>query len=218
MQDRSGNLSDVASSFVTVDQNGKSVPTTVSGPYWASQLSQKLGYDVTAGEPYYFPGCTSSAQCVLPNAAIPARAWSAPAANLLKYIPAPNNPNGTFSTSSYNQTLGDDKGAYRLDGISRWGMLSAYYFLDGWSQNNPYPVAQGGANVPGFNALNSGRAQLLSLGDTKTLGSNAVNEFHFSFLRDATDLGHPDWRRWRQPCFPGFRGGPEYAGHRGVIA
>jgi hypothetical protein len=70
-------------------------------------------------------------------------------------------------------------------------MLSAYYFLDGWSQNNPYPVAQGGANVPGFNALNSGRAQLLALGDTKTLSSTAVNEFHFSFMRDATDLGQP---------------------------
>ncbi len=191
LQDRTGNLSDVASSFTTVDQNGNRVPTTVSGPYWASQLSQKLGYGVTAGEPYYFPGCTSAAQCVLPNAVIPQSAWSAPAANLLKYIPAPNNPNGTFSTSSYNETLGDDKGAYRLDGTTRWGMLSAYYFLDGWSQNNPYPVAQGGANVPGFNALNSARAQLLALGDTKTLGSTAVNEFHFSFMRDATDLGQP---------------------------
>jgi hypothetical protein len=63
--------------------------------------------------------------------------------------------------------------------------------LDDWSQNNPYPVAQGGANVPGFNALNAGRAQLLALGDTKTLGSAAVNEFHFSFMRDSTDLGHP---------------------------
>ena len=35
------------------------------------------------------------------------------------------------------------------------------------------------------------RAQLFSLGDTKTLSSTAVNEFHFSFLRDATDLGQP---------------------------
>ncbi len=191
LQDRSGNLSDVASSFTTVDQNGKPVPTTVSGPYWASQLSQKLGYAVTAGEPYYFPGCTSAAQCVLPNAIIPKSAWSAPAANLLRYIPLPNNPNGTFSTSSYDETLRDDKGAYRLDGTTRWGMLSAYYFLDGWTQNNPYPVAQGGANVPGFNALNSARAQLIALGDTKTFGSTAVNEFHFSFMRDATDLGQP---------------------------
>jgi Carboxypeptidase regulatory-like domain/TonB dependent receptor len=181
LQDRSGNLSDVASALTG----------TVTGSYWASQLSQKLGYGVTAGEPYYFPGCASSSQCVLPNATIPKSAWSAPATNLLQYIPAPNSSNGTFATSSYNQTLNDDKGALRLDGASRWGMLSAYYFLDGWSQNNPYPVAQGGANVPGFNALNSGRAQLLALGDTKTLSSTAVNEFHFSFLRDSTDLGQP---------------------------
>ena len=181
LQDRSGNLSDVASSL----------SGTVSGPAWASQLSQKLGYAVTAGEPYYFSGCKSSAQCVLPNAVIPQSAWSATATNLLNYIPAPNNPNGTFSTSAYNQRLHDDKGAFRLDATTGWGMLSAYYFLDGWSQNNPYPVAQGGANLPGFNALNTGRAQLLALGDTKTLSSTAVNEFHFSFLRDATDLGQP---------------------------
>jgi len=190
-QDRSGNFSDLASSFLTTDQNGNQIPTTVSGPYFASQLSQKLNHPVSAGEPYYFAGCTSPAQCVLPNATIPKTAWSTPAANLLKYIPAPNNSNGTFSTSSYNQTLQDDKGAYKLDGATKWGMLSAYYFQDGWTQNNPYPVAQGGANVPGFNALNAGRAQLLALGDTKTLSSTAVNEFHFSFMRDATDLGHP---------------------------
>ena len=176
---------------MTVGQNGKPVPTTVSGPYWASQLSQKLGYGVTAGEPYYFPGCSSAAQCVLPNAIIPKNAWSAPAANLLQYIPAPNNPNGTFSTSSYDETLRDDKGALPVRRHDAPGMLSAYYSLDDWSQNNPYPVAQGGANVPGFNALNSGRAQLLGLGDTTTLGSTAVNEVHLSFMRDATDLGQP---------------------------
>jgi len=67
MQDHSGNLSDLASSFVTVDQSGNTVPTTVSGPYLASLLSQKLGYTVTAGEPYYTPGCTNPSACVLPN-------------------------------------------------------------------------------------------------------------------------------------------------------
>jgi hypothetical protein len=190
LQDRAGNLSDDANAFTTVGQNGPA-PATVSGAYWASQLSQKLGYSVTAGEPYYFPGCANPTQCVLPNAAIPKSAWAAPAANLLQYIPPPNNPNGTFSTSAYDETLQDDKGAYRLDATTRWGMLAAYYFLDGWSQNNPYPVAQGGANVPGFNALNLGRAQLLALGDTKTMGSSAVNAFHLSFMRDSMDLGRP---------------------------
>jgi hypothetical protein len=189
-QDRTGNLSDLASSFVTTDANGNTVPTTLSGPYFANLLSQKLGYTVTAGEPYYTPGCTS-ATCVFPNAVIPQSAWSTPALNLLKYIPAPSNANGTFSTSAFNETLRDDKGAYRLDANTRWGLLSAYYFLDDWSQNNPYPIAQGGANVPGFNALYLGRAQLLSLGDTKTISPTSVNEFRFSYLRDSNDLGKP---------------------------
>ena len=81
-------------------------------------LSQKLGYAVSAGEPYYTQGCTS-ATCVFPGAIIPQSAWSAPATNLLKYIPAPSNANGTFSTSAYNQTLRDDKGGYRADANTR---------------------------------------------------------------------------------------------------
>jgi hypothetical protein len=193
VQDRTGNLSDLASSFVTTDANGNTVPTTVSGAAFATTLSQKLGYAVTAGENYFTPGCASSGPnpCVFPGAVIPQTTWSAPAQNLLKYIPSPTNSNGTFSTSGFNQTLRDDKGAYRADANTRWGLLSAYYFLDDWSQNNPYPVAQGGANVPGFNANYSGRAQLISLGDTKTISPTAVNEFHFSYLRNAVDLGKP---------------------------
>ncbi|MGB8013605.1 MAG: carboxypeptidase regulatory-like domain-containing protein [Terriglobales bacterium] len=129
---------------------------------------------------------------IFPNGdVIPQSAWSAPAKNLLQYIPLPNQPNGTFATSAYNETLRDDKGAYRLDHNSHWGSLSAYYFLDDYSLNNPYPVAQSGASVPGFNALYLGRAQLLSLGDTRMLGSTAVNEFHFTYMRDHNDLGKP---------------------------
>ena len=207
LQDRTGNLSDLASSFVTTDANGNLVPTTVSGPNIAGMLSQKLGYAVAAREPYYTPGCTN-ATCVFPGAVIPQTAWSAPAANLLKYIPAPNNPNGTFSTSSFNQTLRDDKGAYRMDADTHWGLLTAYYFLDDWSQNNPYPVAQGGANVPGFNALYTGRAQLLDLGDTKTFGSATVNEVHFSYLRNAVDLGKPVGGVGVSLASQGFQVGP----------
>src|ERR1700723_3494370 len=106
-------------------------------------------------------------------------------------IPEPNQPNGTFSTSAYDETLRDDKGAYRLDHNGRWGTVSAYYFLDDYTLNNPYPVAQSGASLPGFDALYLGRAQLLSLGDTKTLGSTAVNEAHFTYMRDHNDLGKP---------------------------
>src|SRR6202522_2865245 len=105
LQDRTGDLIDQAN-YLT----GK-----VSGPYWANILTEKLGYQVTAGEPYYTPGCNNPTQCVLPNAIIPQRAWSAPATTLLKYIPAPNVGNSVFSTSSYNQILDDDKVGQRID-------------------------------------------------------------------------------------------------------
>jgi hypothetical protein len=71
-------------------------------------------------------------------------------------------------------------------------LVSGYYFLDDYSLNNPYPVAQGGASVPGFNALYQGRAQLSELRRvTKTLSATAVNELHFSFMRAYNDLGKP---------------------------
>jgi hypothetical protein len=181
MQDHSGNLSDLASSLTG----------TVTGQSWANQLSKELGYPVSPGEPYYTPGCVSSSQCVLPNAVIPMSAWSAPARNLLQYIPQRNVGANIFSTSASNETLRDDKGSYRLDYNSHWGLITAYYFLDDYTLNNPYPVAQSGASVPGFNALYLGRSQLFGLGDTKTFGSNAVNEFHFSYMRDNNDLGKP---------------------------
>lgn len=59
-------------------------------------------------------------------------------------------------------------------------MLSAYSFLDDYRLDNPYPTAQGGANVPGFNALTFGRAQMINLSDTTTFGPNTVNEAHVS--------------------------------------
>jgi len=91
--DRNGNLLDQTldptSGFGKCpSQNGAIVPCTVSGPYFANILSQRLGYPVTAGEAYYTPGCNSS-NCVFPNAIIPQSAWSAPARNLLQYIPTP---------------------------------------------------------------------------------------------------------------------------------
>ena len=207
----------VTTTFVNINgvQRQVTIPTTVTGQPngLAGVLSNDFGYVITPGEPYYFPkgeteppangtcpaggcptypsSCTSSSQCVFPNATVPQAAWSAPAQHLLQYIPAPSLPGNEFATSVNNQTLNDNKGAFRLDANTPWGLFSAYYFLDNFSQDNPYPTAQGGANVPGFNALNLGRAQLLNLGNTRTLRATAVNEFRFSYLRDSNDLGRP---------------------------
>jgi Carboxypeptidase regulatory-like domain/TonB dependent receptor len=210
--DRTGNLIDQAGSFVTTDANGDTVPTTVSGAYYASQLTNQLGYPVAQGEAYYTPGCSSTSTCVFPNAVIPQSAWSAPAKNLLQYIPSPNAGANQFATSAFNQTLRDDKGAYRVDANTSYGLLTGYYFIDDWSQDNPYPVAQGGANVPGFNALYQGRAQLLDLGDTKTIDGSSVNEFHFSYLRNSNDLGKPVGGVGVSLASQGFQVGPNTSG------
>jgi hypothetical protein len=180
-KERTGDLSDIVSSLTGV----------VNGQSWANLLSQKLGYLVFPGEAYYTPGCASSAQCVLPNAQIPLSAWSGPAKSLLRSIPLPNQGVNTFSTSAYNETLRDDKAAVRIDTRTGLGALAAYYFFDDYGLNNPYPTGQGGASVPGFNAITLGRAQMASLGLTKFLSPTMVNEFHLSYLRDSNDVGQP---------------------------
>ena len=188
--DRTGNLIDYTNTSA-----GNMLAGTVGGPYFANLLTQKLGYTVAAGEPYYVPGCNASSQCVFPNAVIPQAAWSVPAQRMLQYIPAPNNADGTFATSSFNQLLTDDKAGMRVDANTRAGLFSAYYFIDNFTLDNPYPVAQSGASVPGFDALTTGRAQLFSLGLTKALSSTAVNEAHVSYTRDYTNLGQPQGGR-----------------------
>jgi hypothetical protein len=155
---------------------------SVSGAYLASLLSQSLGYTVTSGEPYTE---------VFPGGVIPQSAWSAPGKNLLHYIPSPNVSASQYSTSAFAQTVRDDKGSVRIDGNTRLGQISAYYFIDDFDLDNPYPGSVAGASIPGFDALFIGRAQLLSLSDSKLIGSNTVNEFHFGFLRNANIIGQP---------------------------
>ena len=180
LADRMGNLADLESELI-----GK-----VSGPALATLLSSRLGYAVSQGESYFTPGCTS-ATCVLPSGLIPMTAWSAPATQLLQYIPKPDQSGNLFSTSAFGETVRDDKAAGRMDANTAWGQFSGYYFLDNYRLDNPYPGAQGGASVPGFDALTLGQAQLFTVGYTKILGANTVNEFHASLIRNANNIGKP---------------------------
>jgi Carboxypeptidase regulatory-like domain len=179
--ERAGNFSDAASTLTG----------TVSGAFLANLLSGKLGYAVSQGEPYYTPGCGSSSQCVFPGAIIPQSVWSAPAQHLLQYIPAPNIGTNQFSTSAYPETVRDDKAGAHIDANTRIGQISGYYFVDNYRLDNPYPGGQGGASIPGFDALTVGQAQELAIGDTKILGTTTINEFHLGLLRNVNDIGQP---------------------------
>ncbi len=180
-QERQGNFSDAASSLTGM----------VSGANIANILTGKLGYAVSQGEPYYTPGCGSSSQCVFPGAIIPQSVWSAPAQHLLQYIPAPNIGANQFETSAYPETVRDDKAGGRMDANTRLGQISGYYFVDNYRLDNPYPGGQGGASIPGFDALTIGQAQEITIGDTKVFGATTVNEFHIGFLRNVNNIGQP---------------------------
>ena len=176
--DRGGNLADIASQLTG----------TVKGSYWAGILSKRLGYTVTPGEAYYTTGCTSSANCVLPNATIPQAAWDGPSGKLLGYIPAPNQPgSNNYQTSSQDNTLRDDKWSSRIDANTRIGLVTGYYFFDDFASINPY----GGAPFPGFSASGQGRAQNFNLGITTNFGAAAVNEFRANYVRDIVFTGYP---------------------------
>ena len=160
------------------------VPLTgsVNGNAWAAQLSSALGQTVRPGEPY--------AQ-VFPTGKIPQSIWSAPAKFLLASIPEPNAGTAVFETAISAETLGDNKGGLRADWSRGRSTLTGYYFLDQYSLDNPYPTGTGGANVPGFDATSSGRAQLMSLEHTMTFGSSILNEAHLSYMRNANAVGQP---------------------------
>jgi hypothetical protein len=177
-----GDISVPSAAERTGDFRQNPLTGSVSGPYLAGLLSARLGRTVTTGEPY---------ANVFPDGKIPQAAWSAPAQALLPYVPQPNAGPALFATAAEAQTLTDNKGALRADWTHGKGTLTAYYFLDRYSLDNPYPTGTGGASVPGFDATSNGLAQLASLAHTVTFGSSTLNEAHLSFMRNANSVGQP---------------------------
>ena len=197
---RTGNFADAANTLTG----------TVNGNYLAQTLSQRLGYSVYNGEPFYIQGCATATECVFPNAVIPQKAWSVPSTRLLGYIPTPNVGVNQFSSGAAKLRLNDDKGSGRIDiNTEKHGNLSLYYDLDGYDLNNPLPSGFGGATVPGFNALSHGLSQLAVLSHTLSLGSTAVNEFRLSYMRIYNQLGVPQGGVGVSLAQQGFSTGPE---------
>jgi hypothetical protein len=157
----------------TAQRNGSFDPASltgsVNGGYWANILSQRLGTVVTAGEKY---------ADLFPSGTIPQAAWSAPSKKILPLYPEPN-AQGFFSGTDAT-TNKDNRGGVRGDLIGhRLGTLSAYYFIDRIITSNAF----GGDEVPGWPAGTVGRNQQANLGDTRTFGSNAVNEARINYSR-----------------------------------
>ncbi|HET6180617.1 MAG TPA: carboxypeptidase regulatory-like domain-containing protein [Candidatus Sulfotelmatobacter sp.] len=162
---------------------------------WPTTLSNRLGYTVTNGEPYWTAGCNTLADaqagtCVFPGGQIPKAAWSPAAVGILPYIPGPNDANGTFTDNSQKNRITDNKIGERVDFNSqKTGNWSFYYHFDDSTVNSALP--SGGASVPGFPAVTPTRAQEFVISNNKTIGTNAVNEARITFFRTSTHLTNP---------------------------
>jgi len=187
--ERGGDFSDLGStgfSAFTGSVRGGSSPTN-----FPAVLSQRLGYTVTANEPYWFSGCTTSAQCVFPGAAgpvIPQSAWSPVAKDTLKFIPTPigtlANGQPFFSSAAEKSNVVDEKFGLKFDlNTAHVGSWSFYYHWDDASFLSPYPAFT--SNVPGFSAVTPSRAQQIGVGQTSIINPNTVNEVRLNYTRFA---------------------------------
>jgi len=175
-----------------------SCPTGV-GPCtdWPTRLSQRLGYTVSANEPYWTAGCNTmqdaiNGVCVFPGGVIPQSAWSPAAIGTIKYIPQPNiDPiAGLYADNSQKNTVTDNKIGERVDFNNRkTGNWSFYYHFDDSTVLSALP--QNGATVPGFPAQTPTRAQEFVISNTRNFGATAVNEARATFFRTSTHLNNP---------------------------
>ena len=133
---------------------------------------------------------------------------------MLQFIPLPNVGTNQFSSGAEKRRTNDDKGSARIDAnTTKYGNFSAYYFIDRYNLDDPYPVGLGGATVPGpsgaYDALSNGTDQVIVLRNTKTLGTTMVNEAHFSYTRLNNTLGVPKGGVGVSLADQGISSGPE---------
>ena len=198
LAERGGDFSDVGTTGyapLTGVVRGSNKPADGAMP---TVLSQRLGYTVTSGEPYWTPTCTThqaavNGICLFPNGVIPQSAWSPAAKGLLKFIPLPTGATGSgqpFFRSSLLQTTNDDKFAPRVDFVNqRTGNWSFYYHYDNASLVNP--LQDGSVNIPGFASADDSRSQEATVSNTQILSPSASNEAHFGYVRFAFKTTDP---------------------------
>ena len=179
-QERTGDFSDRASELTgTVPGSG------IPGDF-ASVLTTRLGYKVTAGEPFYTSACTA-ASCVFPGAVIPTAAWSPAATGTLKFIPEPSPGLGgsIYISNKFPTTTTEEKFGTRVDlHTNRTGDWAFYYNYTNTQITNP-------GNNPNFSFTNPNKAQQGNFSNTRVWGANRVNEFRVNGTRSTAPGNAP---------------------------
>lgn len=163
-------------------------------PGCAAAVSAQGGLAIAAGNPY---GATRSPSGTLLSPGIftnvntgkdnqvPTACFDPVAVNLLQYIPGIGSAGQVFQVPDRRNN--GDQVQVKIDhAFSNNQKTAIYYYFDNDHLLDPYAKFQAaGATLGNFPGVFDTRTQQLNVTHTSTIGSTAVNEFRFSYFREA---------------------------------
>jgi hypothetical protein len=132
---------------------------------------------------------------VFPNSQVPTACMDLVAQNLVtQYVPLPNRPDGTYQATVIGPVRADQFSVRVDQQINSKQNFSAYYYFDDDRTVQPFAFFQfAGATVPNFGSIVAERIQQWNLSHTWTVSTTAVNEFRFTYMREAQGtFQHPE--------------------------
>lgn len=159
----------------------------ISNPFVAQVLDGRSGCDAALGlGANGIAGLSNPAwSTIFPNNVIPSACQDPVAANLLKYVPAANRPDGTFQAVPV-QSDTQDQFTARIDHrlTDKQNFSFYYYYTDDKLLQPYYNFQYSGANIPGYGANVGSRFQQWNPSHTWTISNSLVNEFRFTYMRE----------------------------------
>ena len=195
-----------------IPSDSVSVPTTSqrAGNFGDAPLTGVLTDDFVAQTLNSRPGCTAALggsvplpstmggsvnyADIFPNNQIPVPCMDPTAVDLLnQFVPLPNTADGFFQTAPTSRERTDQFTARIDHRLNDKQNLSLYYYFTDTHLFDPFSRFQaGGANLPGFGATTNERFQQWNISHNWTLSNSLVNEFRFTYFRQAQgDFLHP---------------------------
>jgi hypothetical protein len=123
---------------------------------------------------------------VFPSAIIPSECQDPVAADLLRFVPAANRPDGVSYQAVPTSADTQNQFTVRIDHhINERQNFSFYYYFTNDTNFQPfYNFQASGANVPGFGANVGSRYQQYNPSHTWTITNALVNEARFTYMRE----------------------------------
>jgi hypothetical protein len=123
---------------------------------------------------------------IFTNGAVPTQCFDPVAASMVKYLPGSGGAN-SLTQNVVKSTDRGDQFQIRLDqNLSTTQKLSVYYYYDNDDTLDPYAIFQlAGGSLGNFPGRIHTIAQQLNASHSWTIGSTAVNEFRFTYFREA---------------------------------